>query len=177
MTAADRPWHAEKPNNDLPALPPARELETKTVLKRCITARAALAEFKQAAELIPNQAVLINLIPLLEAKDSSEIENIVTTTDKLFQHAHGDGQADAATKEVLGAIRTWPNARCARPRPWKSAGPSRAWRWISAARQVRNWPTTAPVKSSIPRRKANDGCATCSPTGKASCTRRPISIP
>lgn len=101
MSAADMPWHPEKPYNDLPALPPARELETKTVLKRCITARAALAGLKQAAELIPNQAVLINLISLLEAKDSSEIENIVTTTDKLFQHAHGDGQADAATKEAL----------------------------------------------------------------------------
>jgi len=37
----------------------------------------ALAELKQAAELIPNQTMLINTIPLLEAKDSSEIENIV----------------------------------------------------------------------------------------------------
>lgn len=71
------------------------------MLKRCITARAALAELKQAAELIPNQTMLINTIPLLEAKDSSEIENIVTTTDKLFQHAQSDGQADAATKEAL----------------------------------------------------------------------------
>ena len=95
------PWQPDKPYNDLPTLPPARELETKPVLKRCITARAALAELKQAAKLITNQAVLINLIPLLEAKDSSEIENIVTTTDKLFQHAHDDGQADAATKEAL----------------------------------------------------------------------------
>ncbi|MBI3247713.1 MAG: hypothetical protein HYZ50_14515 [Deltaproteobacteria bacterium] len=50
------------------------------MLKQCITARAALAELKQAAELIPNQTMLINTIPLLEAKDSSEIENIVTTT-------------------------------------------------------------------------------------------------
>lgn len=73
------------------------------MLKACITARAALAELKQAAGLIPNQTMLINTIPLLEAKDSSEIENIVTTTDKLFQHAHtdGHGQADPATKEAL----------------------------------------------------------------------------
>jgi len=78
-------------------------LESRAVLKACITARAALAELKQAAGLIPNQTMLINTIPLLEAKDSSEIENILTTTDKLFQHAHtdGHGQADPATKEAL----------------------------------------------------------------------------
>lgn len=59
------------------------------------------AELKQAAELIPNQTMLINTIPLLEARASSEIENIVTTTDKLFQHAQSEGQADPATKEAL----------------------------------------------------------------------------
>ena len=57
------------------------------MLKQCIKARAALAELKQAAELIPNQTMLINTLPLLEAKDSSEIENIVTTADQLFQYA------------------------------------------------------------------------------------------
>ncbi len=95
-------WSPEIPYNDLPLLPPAIELETRAVLKRCITARAALAELKQAAELIPNQAMLINTLPLLEAKDSSEIENIVTTTDKLFQFADSnDIHADHATKEAL----------------------------------------------------------------------------
>jgi Fic family protein len=102
MTIEQPSWRADQPYNKLPVLPPLAELETKAVLKRCITARAALAEFKQAAELIPNQAMLINTIPLLEAKDSSEIENIVTTTDLLFQYAQGgDNQADAATKEAL----------------------------------------------------------------------------
>lgn len=94
-------WRPELPYNSLPPLPPARDLETKAILKRCITARAALAELKQAAELIPNQGMLINTLPLLEAKDSSEIENIVTTTDKLFQHAQSDNLADPATKEAL----------------------------------------------------------------------------
>lgn len=94
-------WHSEKPFNSLPPLPPSLDLETKAVLKACITARSALAELKQAAELIPNQTMLINTIPLLEAKDSSEIENIVTTTDKLFQHAQWESQADPATKEAL----------------------------------------------------------------------------
>ena len=95
-------WHPEKPYNDLPLLPPGIELETKAVLKQCISARVALAELKQAAELIPNQAMLTNTLPILEAKDSSEIENIVTTTDKLFQYADSDeAHADPATKEVL----------------------------------------------------------------------------
>ena len=95
-------WHPKKPYNDLPLLPPAIELETKAVLKQCISARAALAELKQAAELIPNQAMLINTLPILEAKDSSEIENIITTTDKLFQFADSDeAHADPSTKEAL----------------------------------------------------------------------------
>lgn len=94
-------WRPTQPYNGLPPLPPAKDIETKAILKRCITARAALAELKQAAELIPNQGLLINTLPLLEAKDSSEIENIVTTTDKLFQHAQSENLADPATKEAL----------------------------------------------------------------------------
>lgn len=94
-------WRPDQPYNDLPALPPAVELETRAVLKHCIAARAALAELKQAAELIPNQGVLINTLPLLEAQASSEIENIVTTTDRLFQHQSADEQADPATREAL----------------------------------------------------------------------------
>lgn len=83
-------------------MPPAAELGTRAVLKRCIEARAVLAELKQAAELIPNQRVPINTIPLLDAKDSSEIESIVTTMDLLFQHAQdGDNHADPATKEAF----------------------------------------------------------------------------
>lgn len=101
MTGPGTPWRPELPHNQLPALPPAHELESRAVLKACIEARAALAELKQAAELIPNQAMLINTLPLLEAKDSSEIENIVTTTDQLFQYAQGHDSADPATKEAL----------------------------------------------------------------------------
>lgn len=99
MTSPD--WYPDRPYNELPMLPPAAELETRAVLKRCITARAALAELKQAAELIPNQEMLTSTLPLLEARDSSEIENIVTSTDKLFQFAQNDSQADPATKEAL----------------------------------------------------------------------------
>jgi len=105
MSDLETPWRPEQPHNQLPVLPPARELESRAILKTCIEARAALAELKQAAELIPNQAMLINTIPLLEAKDSSEIENIVTTTEQLFQYAQspakGQDSADPATKEAL----------------------------------------------------------------------------
>ena len=104
MTEPVIAWHPEHAHNQLPALPPVRELESRTVLKACIEARTALAELKQAAELISNQAMLINTLPLLEAKDSSEIENIVTTTDQLFQYAQSHPNADSAdpaTKEAL----------------------------------------------------------------------------
>jgi len=94
-------WLPNKPYNDLPRLPPVIELETKPVLKQCVVARAALAELKQAAELIPNPAMLINTLPLLEARASSEIENIVTTADKLFRHLQADSGADTATREAL----------------------------------------------------------------------------
>lgn len=92
------------PYNDLPALPPQIDnIETKRVLKHCIEARVSLAELRKAAEMLPNQEVLINALPLLEAQASSEIENIVTTADKLFQYANAgsDAHVDSATKEAL----------------------------------------------------------------------------
>jgi Fic family protein len=94
-------WRSDAAYNQLPILPPAVELESKAILKQCITARAALAELKQAAELIPNQGMLINTLPLLEARASSEIENIVTTTDRLFKYRQADDRADPMTKEAL----------------------------------------------------------------------------
>ncbi|MBW3941246.1 protein adenylyltransferase Fic [Neisseria meningitidis] len=95
-------WKPNIPYNDLPPLPPKQDIESKTILKRCITARASLARLKQAAELIPNQAMLINTLPVMEARASSEIENIVTTTDKLFQSLQMDTERqDPATKEAL----------------------------------------------------------------------------
>ncbi|MGQ0455919.1 MAG: protein adenylyltransferase Fic [Hyphomicrobium sp.] len=90
------------PFNELPHLPPQIEIETKAVLKRCVLARAAIAELRRAGELIPDQSVLVNTIPLLEAKDSSEIENIVTTNDALFSEASQiDDGNDPAAKEAL----------------------------------------------------------------------------
>lgn len=94
-------WQPARPYNELPSLPPALDLESRAVLKQCVTARAALAELKQAAELIPNPAMLINTLPILEARASSEIENVVTTADKLFRHLRADSAADPATREAL----------------------------------------------------------------------------
>lgn len=96
------PLNPDQPYNDLPDLPPAAQLETTPVLKACIEARAALAALKQAAHLIPNPTVLINTMPLLEAQASSEIENIVTTTDALFRYSQlAERAADPATREAL----------------------------------------------------------------------------
>ncbi len=94
-------WRADRPYNSLPALPPAVELETKAVLKQCATSREAVGRLSKAVELIPNPSILINTIPLLEAQASSEIENIVTTADRLFQYLSADRSADPATKEAL----------------------------------------------------------------------------
>ena len=87
--------------NPLENLDPAR-FDTPRILKKLASASRRLAELKGVAATIPNQGILINTLGLQEAKDSSEIENIVTTHDELFR---GDDPAqdaiDAATKEVL----------------------------------------------------------------------------
>lgn len=90
------------PYNALPLLPPVADIETRAIMRKCVAAGRALAELKLASELIPNVDVLINTIPLREARDSSAIENIVTTNDRLFRYAGVDEQAaDPATKEAL----------------------------------------------------------------------------
>jgi Fic family protein len=95
-------FNPTKPYNELPPLPPAQDIETKPILKKCIEATRQLEGLRQAAKRIPNQDVLINSIPLREAKDSSAIENVVTTNDKLFRFANiGSEHADPATREVL----------------------------------------------------------------------------
>lgn len=92
--------------NTLPKLPPACEIETKSVLKACLDATRALAELKGRVRTLPDQSILINSLPLQEAKLSSEIENIVTTQDRLFeaallQDSNDESKIDPATKEVL----------------------------------------------------------------------------
>ena len=69
------------PNN----LPLGIDIETKAILKKSILANKALAKLNGVAKIIPNQAILINSLILQEAKDSSEIENIITTHDELYR--------------------------------------------------------------------------------------------
>jgi Fic family protein len=69
----------------IPRLPLTLDLETKAILKKTATARSALAEMKGAALSIPNESILISTLSLQEAKDSSAIENIITTHDELYQ--------------------------------------------------------------------------------------------
>ena len=91
-----------RPYNALPALPPAADIESRAILRACIEARAALAALKAAGSQLPNQTVLINTLPLMEAQASSEIENIVTTADALFRQAQlNERTADPATREAL----------------------------------------------------------------------------
>lgn len=69
----------------LPLLPPELDLETKIVLKKLPSAHAALAELKGIAATIPSQNILINTLGIQEAKDSSAIENIITTHDEIYK--------------------------------------------------------------------------------------------
>ncbi|WP_086252460.1 MULTISPECIES: Fic family protein [Campylobacter] len=69
----------------IPKLPLGIDLETKEILKQVNLANKALAELKGVAHTIPNEGVLINSLVIQEAKESSEVENIVTTHDEIFQ--------------------------------------------------------------------------------------------
>jgi len=91
------------PHYKLDKLPPLREkVETIEILRQTNKSTAALAELKGIAKTIPNQAMLINAIVLQEAKDSSEIENIITTQDELYKALTvNKTKVSAETKEVV----------------------------------------------------------------------------
>ncbi len=85
----------------IPLLPPGRNLESPLLLKKTASAHRYLAELKGVSGQIPNQAILINTLALQEAKDSSAIENIITSHDELFkEELHLGYVTSAATKEV-----------------------------------------------------------------------------
>ena len=95
----------------IPTLPLDFDIETKEVLKQLSKSRSALAELKGYARVIPNEAILISTLTLQEAKDSSAVENIVTTHDELYKADLNvkDYLVSASTKEVLNyreAIQT-----------------------------------------------------------------------
>ncbi len=81
-------------------LPPKIDLETKKVLKKAIQANRALAKLNGVAKIIPNSQILINSLVLQEAKDSSEIENIITTHDELYRASVDMTNISNETKEV-----------------------------------------------------------------------------
>nr|WP_108870552.1 Fic/DOC family N-terminal domain-containing protein [Tessaracoccus timonensis] len=91
------------PYQDLPPLPPPGTTETPAVLKETISASRALARLDGAYKRLPDPTMLINLIPLMEAQASSEIENIVTTNDELFKAANG--ALSSPTPQVKEALR------------------------------------------------------------------------
>ncbi len=92
-----------EPYQDLPPLPPKQQIETPAVFKATIEASRALARLDGAYKRLPDPTMLINLIPLMEAQASSEIENIITTNDELFKAANGALQE--ITPQVKEALR------------------------------------------------------------------------
>src|SRR5438477_6372036 len=97
------PFSPDLPYNDLPDLPPAFEIETKEILRKVAPARAALAALAESLTHLPNAEIITNSIILQEAKDSSEIENIITTHDELFKALviQSNLFENTPTKEVL----------------------------------------------------------------------------
>ena len=81
-------------------LPLPIDIETKQILKKAISANRALANLNGVARTIPNQNIIINSLVLQEAKDSSEIENIITTHDELYISNIDASNISQATKEV-----------------------------------------------------------------------------
>jgi len=88
---------------NIPILPLPFDLETKAVLKQLNKANMKLAELRGVAHTIPNENILISTLTLQEAKDSSEVENIVTTQDDLYKAGLNVKEEiiNASTKEVL----------------------------------------------------------------------------
>lgn len=93
-----------KPLSKLSELKPAN-FETTAILKAAVMASRRLAELKGIADTIPNQRILINTLAMQEAKDSSAIENIVTTHDELFKSAvFPEASLSVAAKEVRSYV-------------------------------------------------------------------------
>jgi Fic family protein len=90
------------PYNDLPLLPPKRNLETTPILRKTITASRALANLNGAIINLPNPQLFLDTIHLQEAKASSQIENIITTNDELYKSVVADKKFEnPSVKEVI----------------------------------------------------------------------------
>jgi Fic family protein len=71
-------------NYTIPTLPFAKDIETKPVLKKLALAHKVLAELNGVAKSMPNEVIILNTLSIQEVKDSSAIENIITTHDELY---------------------------------------------------------------------------------------------
>ena len=105
--------------NNMPELPPSADLESRDILKACIAARAELARVNALVKMLPNEEVLVQTLPLQEARQSSEIENIVTSNDELYRAMSSHkAQVAPAAKEVLRYREAlWIGVRSLRVRP------------------------------------------------------------
>ncbi len=89
------------PFNDLQSLPPENFVESPEILRHLAKAARYLGELNGLCASLPDPQLLINTIVLQESKDSSAIENIVTTQDELYKAASEEGTGSHAAKEVL----------------------------------------------------------------------------
>ncbi|MEM6515282.1 MAG: Fic family protein [Bacteroidota bacterium] len=81
-------------------LPPKADCESTKILKALNRASRVLGELKGVVKKIPNSQILIDTLSLEEAKDSNEVENIVTTDDELYQAAVDEEIKSTAAKEA-----------------------------------------------------------------------------
>jgi Fic family protein len=92
----------KKPSNKIPPLPPEADVETKAILRKAISAARALAQLNAGFMNLPNPALFLDSIYVQEAKASSEIENIITTNDDLYQSLVAERRLEnSPAKEVL----------------------------------------------------------------------------
>ncbi len=95
------PYNRNNPFNDLPNLPPQGFTESPEILRQLAKASRHLGELNGLCASLPEPQLMINTIVLQDSKDSSAIENIVTTQDELYKAASGEGTASPAANEVL----------------------------------------------------------------------------
>ena len=99
-------FNPNTPWNDIPVLPPAADIESNDILRACISASSELTRANALVKILSNDEVLVQTLPLQEARRSSEIENIVTTNDELYRAMTSNtNQVTPATKEVLRLYR------------------------------------------------------------------------
>lgn len=95
-------YNRNTPYNDLPLLLPQVDLETRAVLRKTISASRALAQLNGILVSLPNPGLFVDSIYIQEAKASSEVENIITTSDELYRSVAASRKIDHyPTKEVL----------------------------------------------------------------------------